>query len=110
VHQLSHSLASPKSSSAIPAANQREDRLAIEFVAELHVKKVRRSQMRRSLSDIAPVLTVRDLSNYLKVSPSTIYRLIKTGQLPAFRVGSDWRFNVEEIDRWRVEREKNPGM
>jgi len=66
--------------------------------------------MRRSLSDIAPVLTVRDLSNYLRIHPSTVYRLLKTGQLPAFRVGSDWRFNVEEIDRWRVEREKKPGM
>jgi hypothetical protein len=30
--------------------------------------------------------------------------------LPAFKVGSDWRFNVEEIDRWRVEREKKPGI
>ena len=66
--------------------------------------------MRRSLSDITPVLTVRDLSNYLRVHPTTVYRLLKTGQLPAFRVGSDWRFNIEEIDRWRVEREKNPGM
>lgn len=62
--------------------------------------------MKQSLSDIAPVLTVRDLSNYLKVHPSTIYRLLKTRQLPAFKVGSDWRFNVEEIDHWRVEREK----
>jgi len=66
--------------------------------------------MRRSLSDITPVLTVRDLSNYLRIHPSTVYRLLKTGQLPAFKVGSDWRFNIEEIDRWRVEREKNPGM
>ena len=66
--------------------------------------------MRRSLSNIAPVLTVTDLSNYLKVSPSTIYRLLKTGQLPAFKVGRDWRFNVEEIDRWRGVREKKPGM
>ena len=66
--------------------------------------------MRRSLSDITPVLTVRDLSNYLRVHPTTVYRLLKTGQLPAFRVGSDWRFNIEEIDRWRVDREKNPGM
>ena len=65
--------------------------------------------MSRSLSDTAPVLTVRDLSNYLRIHPSTVYRLLKTGQLPAFRVGSDWRFNVEEIDRWRVEREKKPG-
>jgi excisionase family DNA binding protein len=66
--------------------------------------------MSRSLSDTAPVLTVRDLSNYLRIHPSTVYRLLKTGQLPAFRVGSDWRFNVEEIDLWRVEREKKPAM
>jgi hypothetical protein len=32
------------------------------------------------------------------------------GQLPAFKVGSDWRFNIEEIDRWRVEREKKPAI
>jgi excisionase family DNA binding protein len=62
--------------------------------------------MKRILSDVAPVLTVKDLAEYLKVHPSTIYRLLKGGQLPAFKVGSDWRFNLEEIERWRVEREK----
>jgi excisionase family DNA binding protein len=51
------------------------------------------------------VLTVADLCDYLKVHPSTIYRLLKTRQLPAFRIGSDWRFNVEEIERWLAERE-----
>jgi len=56
----------------------------------------------------APVLTVNELCDYLKVHSSTIYRLLKTGQLPAFRVGSDWRFNVEEIERWLTEREKRP--
>ncbi|MFZ2064042.1 MAG: helix-turn-helix domain-containing protein [Candidatus Binatus sp.] len=46
------------------------------------------------------VLTVRDVSNYLRVHPSTIYRMLKRNQLPAFRVGSDWRFTVEAIDHW----------
>jgi len=54
----------------------------------------------------ASVLTVKELAVYLRIHPSTIYRLLKRGQLPAFRIGSDWRFNVEEIDRWRVEGEK----
>jgi excisionase family DNA binding protein len=62
--------------------------------------------MKDILSDNRPVLTARDLSNYLRVHPSTVYRLLKSGQLPAFRVGSDWRFNREQIDRWRFEREK----
>jgi len=61
--------------------------------------------MRRSLSDVAPVLTVQDLAHYMKLSPSTVYRLIKARQLPAFKVGYDWRFNVEEIERWRIERQ-----
>jgi len=25
--------------------------------------------------------------------------------LPAFKVGSDWRFNIESIDRWRLEQD-----
>jgi excisionase family DNA binding protein len=47
-------------------------------------------------------LTVQDVSNYLRVHPSTIYRMLKKNQLPAFRVGSDWRFTVEAIDKWRA--------
>jgi excisionase family DNA binding protein len=47
------------------------------------------------------VLTVQEVSSYLRVHPSTIYRMLKKNQLPAFRVGSDWRFTVEAIDKWR---------
>jgi excisionase family DNA binding protein len=54
------------------------------------------------LSD-AKVLTVSELSEYLRVHRSTIYRLLKRGQLPGFKIGSDWRFNVEAIDQWRMQ-------
>jgi excisionase family DNA binding protein len=54
------------------------------------------------LSD-AKVLTVSELSEYLRVHRSTIYRLLKKGQLPGFKIGSDWRFNVEAIDQWRMQ-------
>jgi excisionase family DNA binding protein len=46
------------------------------------------------------VLTVQEVSSYLRVHPSTIYKMLKKNQLPAFRVGSDWRFTVDAIDRW----------
>jgi excisionase family DNA binding protein len=55
------------------------------------------------------VMTVRELSEYLRVHPSTIYRLLRRNQIPAFRMGSDWRFNIEAIDRWRLERDKPGG-
>ena len=56
-------------------------------------------------SDNSRVMTVKELSDYLKVHPSTVYRQLKRGQPPAFKVGSDWRFNVESIDRWRLEQD-----
>jgi excisionase family DNA binding protein len=48
-------------------------------------------------------LTVRELSEYLRVHPTTVYRLLRAKQLPGFRVGSDWRFDTEMIDRWSSE-------
>ena len=50
---------------------------------------------------MATVMTLEEVASYLRVHPSTIYRLLKRRQLPAFKVGSDWRFNQESIDRWR---------
>jgi excisionase family DNA binding protein len=58
--------------------------------------------------DIKPVMTVKEVCNYLRLHENTIYRLLKAGQLPAFRIGSDWRFNVGNIHRWRFEREHKP--
>ncbi len=50
----------------------------------------------------AKVMTVNELSDYLRVHRSTIYRLLKKGEIPGFKIGSDWRFNVEAIDQWRL--------
>jgi excisionase family DNA binding protein len=48
------------------------------------------------------ILTVGEVAEFLRVHRSTIYRLLKHGRIPAFRVGSDWRFNLDTIDRWRL--------
>ena len=56
-------------------------------------------------TDNERVMTVKDLSDYLRVHPSTVYRQLKLRQLPAFKVGSDWRFNRESIDRWRLDQD-----
>lgn len=54
------------------------------------------------MAEAAKVLTVKELADYLRVHPSTIYRQLKRHGIPAFKVGSDWRFNIESIDRWRL--------
>jgi excisionase family DNA binding protein len=52
------------------------------------------------------VLTLEEVASYLHVHPSTIYRLLKKRHLPAFKIGSDWRFNLASIDQWRSEAER----
>jgi excisionase family DNA binding protein len=51
----------------------------------------------------AKVITVGELAGYLRVHRSTVYRLLKKQQLPGFKIGSDWRFNLEAIDKWRMQ-------
>ena len=46
------------------------------------------------------ILNVSELSEYLRIHKTTIYRLLREGRLPGFRIGSDWRFSVEAIDQW----------
>jgi excisionase family DNA binding protein len=60
----------------------------------------------KSLGSHPQVLTVREVSEYLRVHPTTIYRLLRERRLPAFRVGSEWRFNIDAIDHWSREQMK----
>jgi len=46
------------------------------------------------------ILNVSELSEYLRIHKTTIYRMLRQGRLPGFRIGSDWRFSVEAIDQW----------
>ena len=48
-------------------------------------------------------ITVDELSEYLRVHKITIYRMLKQRKLPAFRIGSDWRFNLETIKQWQLD-------
>ena len=51
------------------------------------------------------VLTVGEISDYLRVHRSTVYRLLKKGQLPGFKIGGDWRFTIEAIDQWQLQQD-----
>jgi excisionase family DNA binding protein len=48
------------------------------------------------------VMTFRDVTRYLKCHRNTVYRLVRQGELPAFRVGSDWRFRRVDLKK-RIE-------
>jgi excisionase family DNA binding protein len=49
------------------------------------------------------IMTVKEVCGILRVNRSTLYKLVKQGKIPAFRIGTDWRFRKEGIERWMVE-------
>ena len=46
------------------------------------------------------VLTVREVAELLQFHPITVYRLLKTMDFPGFKVGSNWRFSSEAVEKW----------
>lgn len=50
------------------------------------------------------ILTVPEVCEYLRVSQVTLYRLLRRKDIPAFRIGKKWRFNLEDLERW-IEKE-----
>jgi len=46
------------------------------------------------------VMTVDEVSSYLRIPKSTLYKLAQEGKLPCQKVGRHWRFRKEALDRW----------
>jgi excisionase family DNA binding protein len=46
------------------------------------------------------VLTIDELATYLKVSKSSLYKLVQEGKVPGQKVGKHWRFLRSSIDDW----------
>lgn len=45
-------------------------------------------------------LTIDDLAAYLKMGRTKLYTMAQRGEIPGNKVGSQWRFDREEIDTW----------
>ena len=59
-----------------------------------------------SSANQAPILTLKEVADYLRVHPSTVYRLVNASEIPSFKIGSNWRFSLDSIDRWRQGKEE----
>lgn len=46
------------------------------------------------------ILTLDELSDYLKISKSSLYKLVQAGKIPGSKVGKHWRFRRQTIERW----------
>lgn len=48
------------------------------------------------------IMTIKELSLYLKINEKTIYKLAKQRKLPGVKIGGMWRFKKEAIDNWMM--------
>ncbi len=46
------------------------------------------------------LLTVAEVADELRVSTMTVYRLVKAGELPAFRIGKNYRIKRDDLDAY----------
>ena len=54
------------------------------------------------------LLTLEEVAKYLNVDRFTVYRLLAQKQLPAFKVGNQWRFKRELIEAWLMQNAIGP--
>ena len=60
--------------------------------------------MEQKLEDIR-LLTLSEAANLLQVSTRTLQRMIRSGELPAFKVGGQWRLREAQLIQWVENRE-----
>jgi excisionase family DNA binding protein len=50
--------------------------------------------------EVREVMDIRQASDYLGISPDTLYRYASESFVPAFKLGNRWRFKRSRLDEW----------
>ena len=50
-------------------------------------------------------MTLSEVAEYFQIHRGTLYRLVRKGKIPCFKIGSDYRFDKDAIEKWTVERQ-----
>ena len=51
------------------------------------------------------ILTIKEASQFLKIGKTTLYKLARNGEIPARKVGREWRFVKSELIKWLKEKQ-----
>jgi excisionase family DNA binding protein len=52
------------------------------------------------MSKSKEILTAKEVAEYLNIHPLTVHRYAREGRIPAFKIGTDWRFHKKYIEKW----------
>ena len=56
--------------------------------------------MGKETGEATPLMTIDEVAAYLQFHPLTVRRLARDGEIPAFKIGRQWRVKRELLDRW----------
>jgi excisionase family DNA binding protein len=62
--------------------------------------RMERSTTKNRDSMAEQLLTLEQVAKYLNVDKFTVYRLLNDKELPAFKVGNQWRFKRKLLENW----------
>ena len=62
--------------------------------------------MANTTNENQSLMTVQEVSEYLRVSRASVYRLVRERKIPVSRVGKHFRFRKRTIDEWLTHMEK----
>ena len=57
----------------------------------------------------AEFLTVSEVASLLKLSESTVYTMVRAGEIPAVKLGNQWRVSETRLDEWLEEKLEDSG-
>jgi excisionase family DNA binding protein len=60
------------------------------------------------MDSVKEVMTLREASHYLGISPDTLYKYLSEDRIPAFKLGNRWRFKKDLLDRWMERKSERP--
>ena len=46
------------------------------------------------------IMTTKEVAQYLSIHPLTAHKYARAGKIPAFKIGTDWRFHKKSLEKW----------
>jgi excisionase family DNA binding protein len=62
------------------------------------------------MADAREVMNIRQASQYLGVSPDTLYKYVSEERIPAFKLGNRWKFKKSLLDSWMEAQSLSPAV
>lgn len=67
------------------------------FLSNFHYESLPNGEV---MDKIDKWLTIDELAGYIKMSRTKLYGMAQRGEIPASKIGTQWRFDRDEIDQW----------